>query len=71
LLLLFANNEDSVLSRDNITLALYGHEYDGIDRGIDLKISSLRAKLEDDSKKPYRIKTIHGKGYTFLSSAWE
>jgi len=71
LLLLFANNEDSVLSRDNITQALYGHEYDGIDRGIDLKISSLRTKLGDNPKKPYRIKTIHGKGYTLLSSAWE
>jgi two-component system response regulator RstA len=71
LLLLFANNVDCVLSRDNITQALYGHEYDGVDRGIDLKISSLRTKLQDNPKKPYRIKTIHGKGYTLLSSAWE
>lgn len=71
LLLLFANNVDCVLSRDNITQALYGHEYDGVDRGIDLKISSLRTKLADNPKKPHRIKTIHGKGYTLLSSAWE
>ena len=51
--------------------ALSGHEYDGVDRGIDLKISRLRKALNDNNKKPYRIKTIHKKGYIFVSAAWE
>ncbi|HAU2436321.1 TPA: DNA-binding response regulator, partial [Legionella pneumophila] len=27
--------------------------------------------LNDNNKKPYRIKTIHKKGYVFVSAAWE
>lgn len=51
--------------------ALRGREYDGIDRSIDLRISYLRKKLDDDTKKPYKIKTIHNKGYVLLSTSWE
>ena len=70
LLQLLAINSDKLLTRDNISQALYGREYDGVDRGIDQKIASLRKKLGDNSKEHYRIKTMHGKGYTFISSAW-
>ena len=36
LLVLLAKNADEVMDRDNITYALKGHEYDGVDRNIDL-----------------------------------
>lgn len=70
LLTLLAKNADTVLSRDNIVYALRGREYDGVDRSIDLKISRLRKMLGDNIDNPYRIKTIYGKGYIFLSDAW-
>lgn len=71
LLALLAKNADIVLSRDNIDYALRGREYDGVDRSIDLKISRLRKILGDDIDNPYRIKTIYGKGYLFLSDSWK
>ncbi|WP_115707683.1 response regulator [Legionella sainthelensi] len=71
LLILLAKNADTVLSRDNIAYALRGREYDGIDRSIDLKISRLRKILGDNIDHPYRIKTIYGKGYLFLSESWK
>lgn len=71
LLALLAKNADRCLNRDNITYALHGREYDGVDRSIDLRISYLRKKLGDNTQKPYKIKTVHGKGYVFISTAWE
>lgn len=71
LLTLLAKNADYSLNRDNIMYALRGREYDGIDRSIDLRISYLRKKLADNVKKPYRIITSHGKGYTLISTAWK
>jgi len=70
LLALLAKNADNCLNRDNITYALRGREYDGIDRSIDLRISYLRKKLGDITKSPNKIKTIHGKGYMLVSTAW-
>jgi len=71
LLALLAINHDITLSRDNIMLALRGHEYDGVDRSIDLRISRLRKLLKDDENKPQRNKTAHGKGYALISTAWK
>lgn len=71
LLALLAINHDITLSRNNIMLALRGHDYDGIDRMIDLRISRLRKLLKDDEIKPQRIKTVHGKGYVLVSTAWK
>ncbi|VEB35983.1 two component system DNA-binding response regulator [Legionella sainthelensi] len=70
-LALLVKNHDRLLSRDSIQYALSGREYDGVDRSIDLKISRLRKALNDNNKKPYRIKTFHKKGYVFISEAWE
>lgn len=71
LLLLLGNNADHCLNRDNIMFALRGREYDGVDRSIDLRISHLRRKLLDHPQKPYKIKTMHGKGYMLISTAWD
>lgn len=71
LLALLAGNAGISLTRDNIMHALRGIDYDGTDRTIDLRISYLRNKLEDDITTPYRIKTVRKKGYVFLPDAWE
>lgn len=58
------------MNREQIMQALRGIPYDGIDRTIDLRISYLRKKLNDNIIDPYRIKTIRGKGYILISTAW-
>ncbi len=71
LLILLAKNPGAVLTRDDIYLRLRGFGYDGSDRAVDVKISRLRRKLGDDANEPRRIKTIWGKGYLFVPSAWD
>lgn len=54
-----------VVSREQIIEALRGIDYDGFDRSIDMRISSLRKKL-NDIVPPYKyIKTVRTKGYVF------
>jgi DNA-binding response OmpR family regulator len=66
LLALLAKNAGEPISRDSLYQQLRGIEYDGIDRSIDLRISSLRKKLGDDLP-PYRyIKTVRSKGYLLV-----
>ena len=52
-----------VLSREQLLDALKGGGYDSFDRSIDVHVSKLRAKLEDDPKAPRHIKTVRGVGY--------
>lgn len=71
LLWLLACDAGQVLSRDTIYQELRGLEYDGLDRTVDVCISHLRKKLNDDSENPRRIKTVWGKGYLFAAEAWD
>lgn len=66
LLLLFAKNKGKVLSRNMIMDKLRGIDWAVYDRSIDMLISRLRQKLNDDPKKPVYIKTIRGLGYVFI-----
>ena len=66
LLKLFSINSGVALSRDDIMNKLQGIEADVFSRSIDIAVSRLRQKLQDDSKKPKYIKTIWGTGYMFL-----
>lgn len=51
------------VNREQLYQSTRGIEYDGLDRAIDLRISTLRKKLSDEDP-PYRyIKTVRGKGY--------
>jgi DNA-binding response OmpR family regulator len=52
-----------VLSRDHLMDALKGEEFESFDRSIDVHISKLRAKLEDNPKEPRYIRTVRGVGY--------
>ncbi len=70
LLFLLASHAGTVLTRDDIYSKLRGLDYDGTDRAVDIKISRLRKKLGDDANEPQRIKTIWGKGYLFVPTAW-
>lgn len=70
LLIFLAEHADQLLTRDQIYREIKGIPYDGIDRSIDTKISHIRRKLGDDPQTPFKIKTIWGKGYIFISTAW-
>lgn len=70
LLYLLADNAGTILSRDDLLNQLRGFGYDGMDRTIDMLISRLRKKFNDDPSKPKRIKTVWKKGYLFVAQAW-
>lgn len=68
---LLAQQAGQVVSRELLSQQLRGFEYDGFDRTIDLRISRLRKKLNDDASAPYKIKTIWGKGYLLAAEVWQ
>ncbi len=45
---------------------LHGVDWSVFDRSIDVLVSRLRQKLNDDAKTPKYIKTIRGLGYKFI-----
>lgn len=65
LLWVFIESPQRVLSRDQLLDAARGKMAEAFDRSIDLLVSRLRQKLEDDPKSPALIKTIRGEGYLF------
>jgi two-component system response regulator RstA len=65
LLRLFLQNAGVVLSRQELFSGLRGIDYDGQNRGIDLLVSQLRARIGDDPAQPRLIKTIRARGYLF------
>ncbi len=71
LLCLLADNASTVVSRVTLYKELIGREYDGLDRSADVRVSRLRKKLKDNPQNPFRIKTIWGKGFFFVSDAWD
>jgi DNA-binding response OmpR family regulator len=66
LLELLVKNKGKVLSRDQIMDNLHGIDWQVFDRSIDVLISRLRQKLNEDLKNPEYIKTIRGVGYQFI-----
>lgn len=62
-----AANAGIVISRNEMCLALYDTEYNGIDRSIDVYISRLRQILGDDPHCPTYLKTVRGVGYLFAT----
>ena len=65
LLTFFMRNKGKALTRLQILEALWGHDYIGDTRTVDVHISWLRQKLETNPEKPLRIVTVRGIGYRF------
>jgi two-component system OmpR family response regulator len=70
LLVQLAAHAGEIQSRSALFQHLYGREYDGVDRILDMRISHLRRKLGDEADSSERIKTIWGQGYLFVPDAW-
>jgi DNA-binding response OmpR family regulator len=65
LLKIFVEHPNRALSRDQIMDWLKGFERDPFDRSIDVRVTRLRKKLEDDPANPVYIRTVWGQGYLF------
>ena len=55
-----------VRSREQLLDDVAGRNYDVFDRSIDVHMSSLRRKLDDNPKDPHYIKTIRSVGYMMM-----
>ncbi len=65
LLHLLLENAGRVLSRDLLIDRVWGHDYVGDTKTLDVHVKRLRAKVEADPANPTRIVTIRGLGYKY------
>lgn len=63
LLLLFCKNKDIVMSREQILEKVWGYDFYGDARVVDVHIRHLREKIEIDPGDPHYLKTVRGVGY--------
>jgi two-component system, OmpR family, response regulator len=68
LLLAFAENSQRVLTRDQLIDLARGSTYLAYDRSIDVQVSRIRHKLEQDPKAPSIIRTVRNGGYIFSAA---
>lgn len=65
LLLFFLQHPGRVFSREQILDEVWGYDFYGGPRTVDVHIRWLRQKIEDDAANPERLRTIRGSGYLF------
>lgn len=65
LLVYLVRNRGTVLTRDQLLQFVWGFEYVGDTRTVDVHIRWLREKLEEDPANPQLIQTVRGVGYVF------
>jgi len=68
LLLALAERPNRVLTRDMLLDLLRGRQAGPFDRAIDVAVSRLRRKLEDDGRHAQLIKTVRGGGYVLATT---
>ena len=59
----FIKNEDQVMSRDELLDAVWGENYFGDRKTVDVNIRRLRQKIEENPAEPEFIETLWGHGY--------
>lgn len=65
LLVFMARNKGIVISRDLVLERVWGWDYDGGSRTVDVHVRWLREKIENDPANPTRLITVRGVGYRF------
>ena len=65
LLKILIKNKGKILKREMLLDKIWGYEYIGETRTVDVHIRYLRKKIEEDDKNPKFIETIRGVGYRF------
>lgn len=63
LLKILVENKGKVLSRNVLLDRVWGYDFYGETRTVDVHIRNLRKKIEDDDKNPQYIETVRGVGY--------
>lgn len=58
-------NKGKVLSREQLINKIFGFDFDGYDRTIDVHIKNIRKKIEKDTRNPKYIITVMKVGYKF------
>jgi two-component system response regulator RegX3 len=71
LLRLLAENAGRVLPRSTLIERVWGWDYVGDTKTLDVHVKRLRAKIEDDPSNPVRIVTVRGVGYKYAADADE
>ena len=56
-------------SRAQLVDRIYGFDFEGFDRTLDVHIRNLRKKIEPEPDHPRYIKTVYGAGYTFVGGS--
>lgn len=69
LLQVFAEHPNRVLTRDRLLELAHSRGNDPFDRSIDIRITRLRRKIEQDPAHPQVIKTVRGSGYLFSTNS--
>jgi DNA-binding response OmpR family regulator len=64
----FFTNPDTALDRTDILNRVWGEEYFGEEKIVDVNIRRLRIKIEDDPSKPKYLMTVWGMGYKWNTS---
>ncbi|HVB21166.1 MAG TPA: response regulator transcription factor [Ktedonobacteraceae bacterium] len=67
LLTYLVRNRGTVLTRDQLLHNVWGYDYAGDTRTVDVHVRWLREKLEEDPANPRLIQTVRGVGYVFRS----
>jgi two-component system response regulator RegX3 len=65
LLELLLENVNRVLTRGQIIDAVWGHDYFGDTKTLDVHVKRLRSKIESDPARPEHLVTVRGLGYKF------
>lgn len=68
LLVMLMKNSGKVLTRDTLLDKVWGVEYFGDTRTVDVHVRYLRQKVEDNSEEPVYIQTVRGVGYRFTEN---
>ena len=60
-------NANNIVSKDTISSITTNRDWNPEDRSIDVLVSGLRKKLDDDPRKPTKIRTLRNMGYVFIA----
>jgi two-component system OmpR family response regulator len=68
LLKVFLEHPNKVLNRDQLMELTQGQSAEALDRSIDVLVSRVRQRLDEDAREPRILKTVRGEGYVLASA---
>jgi two-component system alkaline phosphatase synthesis response regulator PhoP len=71
LLCILVNERNRIVTREELFSSVWGADFMGESRTLDIHVRTLRGKLGDSSEKPKFIKTLRGVGYRFIGGSGE